>query len=156
ELEQVVVTADRSAQALATSAAAVSVIQSDELQRLPVAGLADALRFTPGFTFLRMDGLGYHPQPIVRGFYGGGEAEYVVLMLDGHPLNEVERGLLNWNLVPLAGIERVEVLRGGASSLYGDAAIGGVINLVTRAPQGAPAGRVVLEGGTFGTFSGQA
>lgn len=149
ELDALVVTADRSAQALSGSVAAVSLVSAGDLQRLPLLNLSDALQLTPGFTFLDLDGLGYRPQAVVRGFYGGGEAEYVQLLLDGRPLNEVERGLVNWNLVPLENLQAVEVLRGGASSLYGDAAVGGVINLVTRTAA-APSVRLSLEGGAFG------
>ena len=156
ELDAVVVTADRSASLLATSTASVSVLRGEEIRRLPgVTGLADALRLTPGFAFLQLDGLGYQPQATVRGFYGGGEAEYVVVLLDGRPLNNVETGQVNWNQIPLSGIASIEVMRGGASSLYGDAAIGGVINVVT-ARNTAPSTRWSLAGGTHGSFLGQA
>ena len=84
-----------------------------------------------GFALLQLDGIGYDVQPIVRGFYGGGEAEYVLLMVDGQPINVLETGLVNWDQIPLAAIESIKILRGRASSLYGDAAIGGVINIVT-------------------------
>lgn len=155
ELESVVVTADRSASSLASSTAAVSVLRESELERLPVRTLAGALEQTPGLAFLTLDGLGYDPQATVRGFYGGGEAEYVVVLIDGRPLNNLEGGLVNWNQVPLAGIAAVEVMRGGASSLYGDAAIGGVINLVTK-PAARRAHRLWVSGGSHGTFTGRA
>ena len=105
ELDAIVVTADRSASLLASSTASVSVLRAEEIRRLPgVNGLADALRLTPGFAFLNLDGLGYDPQATVRGFYGGGEAEYVVVLLDGRSLNNVETGQVNWNQIPLSGI----------------------------------------------------
>ncbi len=155
-LEAVVVTADRSASLLASSTASVSVLRAAEVRRLPgVAGLADVLRQTPGFAFLSLDGLGFDPQATVRGFYGGGEAEYVVVLLNGRPINNMETGLVNWNQIPLSGIESIEVMRGGASSLYGDAAIGGVVNVVTA--QGTtPAARFSLAGGTHNSFLGEA
>ena len=131
-LDEIVVTADRSESLRATSTAAVSVLQADDLRTMPgVTNLADAIRMMPGFAPLHLDGLGYDPQPVIRGFYGGGEAEYVIVLLDGQPLNVLETGLINWNQIPMEAIETVEVLRGGASSLYGDAAIGGVINVRT-------------------------
>ena len=100
ELDAVVVTADRSASLLASSTASVSVLRAEEIRRLPgVRGVADALRLTPGFAFLNRDGLGYDPQATVRGFYGGGEADYVVVLLDGRPLNNVETGQVNWNQI---------------------------------------------------------
>ena len=155
-LEAVVVTADRSESLLASSTASVSVLRAAEVRRLPgVTGLADVLRQTPGFAFLSLDGLGYDPQATIRGFYGGGEAEYVVLLLDGRPLNNIETGQVNWNQIPLSGIESIEVMRGGASSLYGDAAIGGVVNVVTTR-QATPETRFALAGGSHGSLLGEA
>jgi len=59
-----------------------------------------------------VDGLGLDPQLTLRGFYGGGEAEYVVVLLDGRPLNGLESGLFDWDLVPLSALESIEVVRG--------------------------------------------
>ncbi|HEU0298890.1 MAG TPA: TonB-dependent receptor [Longimicrobium sp.] len=130
-LQTVVVTAERVPAPLATSTATVSVLGGAELRRLPLRGLGEALRRVPGFAVIDPDGTGGQARPVVRGFYGGGEAEYVTLLVDGIPVNAPHTGLADWDLVPLAAIRSVEVLRGGASSLYGDAAIGGVVNVVT-------------------------
>ena len=155
-LDELVVTADRSATIRTQSTAAVSVLQADELRPLAgVTGLADVLRLTPGFALLHIDGLGYDPQPVIRGFYGGGEAEYVVVMLDGQPLNVIETGLVNWNQIPLASVRSVEIVRGGTSSLYGDAAIGGVVNVVTAGGL-VPHSNLSVAGGTYGTLRAEA
>lgn len=132
EIDPVVVTAERSTARLVTSTAAVSRVSADELRALPLRSVADALRAVPGITLVDTDGLGFDPQLMLRGFYGGGEAEYVPVLLDGRPLTGLQTGFYNWDLVPLPALESIEVVRGGASSLYGDAAVGGVINLVTR------------------------
>ena len=153
ELEAIVVTADRSASLLASSTAAVSVLREADLERLPIYTLADALEQTPGFTFVNLDGLGFEPQAMVRGFYGGGETEYVVVLVDGRPLNNLESGLVNWNQIPLSGIASVEVLRGGASSLYGDAAIGSVVNIVTKSFQTGSDGAVSTGANTNDGFN---
>ncbi len=153
-MDEVVVTADRSESMRSQSTGAVSVLKSATLEKLAgIRGLAGALQQVPGFAMLHLDGIGYDAQPIVRGFYGGGEAEYVLLMVDGQPVNALETGLVNWDQVPLAAIESVEILRGGASSLYGDAAIGGVINIVTDA-EASPRYEASVAGGSFGTFKG--
>jgi outer membrane receptor protein involved in Fe transport len=154
-LDALVVTADRAATPLASSIAAVSVLTSAQLARVPQVTLADALRQVPGFAVVDFDGLGHDPQLMVRGFYGGGEAEYMVVMLDGKPLNDVQAGLVAWDAIPLVSIERVEIVRGGASALWGDAAVGGVINVITRGA-GARAGRWSFTGGSHGTFRGNA
>ena len=153
-LDELVVTANRSETLRATSTAAVSVMQARDLRPLPgMTNLADVLRMVPGFAPLHLDGLGYDPQPVVRGFYGGGEAEYVIVLLDGHPLNVLETGLVNWNQIPMEAIESVEVLRGGASSLYGDAAIGGIVNVRTKDYLDSST-RLSAMGGSFGSFRG--
>jgi outer membrane receptor protein involved in Fe transport len=135
-MDTVVVTPDRAPAPLATSTAAVSVLRGSTLRRLPVRGSADALRLVPGFSVLDFEGGGHDPKLTVRGFYGAGEAEYVTVLLDGRPINAPNTGVADWDLVPLAAIQSVEVVRGGASSLYGDAAIGGVVNVITRMPPG--------------------
>lgn len=153
EIDPVVVTAERSNARLVTSTAAVSRVSGDELRGLPLRSVADALRAVPGVTLVDTDGLGFDPQLMLRGFYGGGEVEYVVVLLDGRPLNGLEAGLYNWDLVPLSAVESIEVVRGGASSLYGDAAVGGVINLVTRGGDG-PSVRGSVSAGQLGLLEG--
>ncbi len=150
----IVVTAERTKNPLATSTAAVSVLTSEDIRNLPVSNLSDALSALPGITFFNRDGLGRDAIANVRGFYGGGEAEYLLVLMDGKQLNNVETGVVDWNSVPLSSIQSIEFMRGGASSLYGDAAIGGVVNILTKG-EGAPTTRFSSDGGTFGTLSAQ-
>ena len=148
-LGDVTVTAERVPLDADRAAAAVTVVTAEEVERRPVQNLADVLRLTPGFAFLNGDGAGTPPAATVRGFYGGGEAEYVLVLVDGRPVNDVETGVVDWELVALDAVERVEVVRGGASSLWGDAAVGAVVNVVTA---GGPAPvRASLSGGTYDT-----
>ena len=152
ELESIVVTADRAERTLARTAAAVSVVRRGAFDALPVATLTDALSLTPGLVFFNRDGLGNDPIASVRGFYGGGEVSYLLVLVDGMPQNDVETGLVNWNALTMEHVENIEILRGGASSLYGDAALGGVINLITR--RMAPPSRTLsISGGTFNTLT---
>ncbi len=152
EMDDVIVTADRYKSIRSQSTGAISVLKRNDIQQLAgVQTLGGILRQVPGFTLLQLDGIGYDVQPIIRGFYGGGEAEYVLLMVDNQPVNALETGLVNWDQIPLAAIESVEVLRGGASSLYGDAAIGGVINIITASD--APSSyQLSIAGGSHGTL----
>jgi outer membrane cobalamin receptor len=159
-LDPVVATAERTRGSVSSSMAAVTRLAAEELARYPRATLADLLRLAPGFSTVDFDGLGFDPQLMVRGFYGGGEAEYVIVQVDGHPVNQLQTGLVAWDVLPpLAAIEAIEVVRGGASSLYGDAAIGGIINIITRRSElGRQAARLSWEGsgGSFGTWSAAA
>jgi len=155
QLEAIVVTADRSNSVLAFATNAASVLTSQEFQSLPVTNVSDILSMTPGIFFFNRDGLGSDPIATVRGFYGGGEAEYLLVLVDGKQLNDVETGLLNWNSMPLSSIESIEVVRGGASSLYGDTAIGGVINIVTAGADRDSSIRSSISGGSFDVFNAQ-
>ena len=155
QLEETVVTAERMENPLFKSTAAVSVRTSSEMELLPLKNLADALETLPGISFVNRDGLGRDPLPTLRGFYGGGEAEYLLIMIDGRPINELEKGLMNWNAVPLSSIRSIEFLRGGASSLYGDSAIGGVVNVVTSGEH-TPLTQLSTAGGNFGSLGVQA
>ncbi|MFT5142513.1 MAG: outer membrane receptor protein involved in Fe transport [Rhodothermales bacterium] len=149
ELDPIVITARKVASTLSSSTVGVSVLDARKLQALPFRSASSLLGYIPGMTFLDFDGLGYAPQAVTRGFYGGGEAEYVVVMLNGKPVNNLENGLVNWEQIATSPSTVIEVLRGGASSLYGDAAIGAVINVLTEPTEKMTA---VLRGrtGTLG------
>lgn len=132
-LGTVVIAAERAPTPINQSAAAVTRLTAADLARFPNATLADVLRRVPGFAVVDFDGLGRDPQLMARGFYGGGEAEHVVVMVDGRPVNLVHNGTITWEtLPPLASIESIEIVRGSASAFHGDAAVAGVINIVTR------------------------
>ena len=135
QLDTVLVTAERAPTALAAVSTAVTRISAERLARVPHATFADLLRLAPGLALVDFDGLGMDPQLMVRGFYGGGQAEYVVVLLDGRPLQLVHSGLVAWDALPPVGaIEAVEIARGSTSALYGDAAVGAVVNIITRSP----------------------
>jgi outer membrane receptor protein involved in Fe transport len=128
---------------LRESIAATTVLDRSTLEGLPARTLADALRYVPGLTFIARDGVGELPMAIARGFFGGGETDYVLLTVDGIPVNDLRTGIAEWTQIPLAEIERIEVLRGGASVAYGDAALGAVVNVITR--DAPPSHRLMSE-----------
>lgn len=132
-LGSVVVIAERSGTATNRSTAAITRLTAADLARLPHATVADVLRRVPGFAVVDFDGLGRDPQLMVRGFYGGGEADYVLVMVDGRVVNLAHNGTIAWeSLPPLQNIESIEIVRGSSSTIHGDAAVAGVVNIVTR------------------------
>ena len=131
-LDELTVVAHRRPTLIRESAIATSVVSRRMIEHLPVQTLADALGYVPGLVFLERDGSGQLPMVVARGFFGGGETDYVQLIIDGVPANDVRTGAAQWTQVPLASIERIEVLRGGASTMYGDAAMGAVVSVITR------------------------
>src|SRR5688572_23138134 len=90
----------------------------------------------------------------MRGFYGGGETEYAAVLLDGVPLGALSSGVVNWDIIPLSAVRAIEVVRGPSSALYGDAAVGGVINIQTTGA--AIPTRWRIAAGTHGTVDGNA
>lgn len=154
EFDTILVTAERTENPLSASTGAVSKLNPADIQRYPIANISDALALIPGIVFSNRDGLGQDPIATVRGFYGGGEAEYLQVMVDGKPLNNIETGLVNWNSVPISSIESIEVVRGGVSSLYGDAALGGIVNILTKNKTGNQT-QFTNHIGTFKTLSTQ-
>ncbi len=132
-LDPVVVTAERAPTALSATPTPITRIDAATIRATPHTGLADLLRLAPGVTLVDFDGAGRDPQPMLRGFYGGGEAEYVIVLVNGQPVNQLHSGLVAWDVLPnVSAIEAIEVVRGSASPLYGDAALGAVINVITK------------------------
>ena len=136
-----------------TVASASSILRREEIESLPAEDLAALIGHLPGLTVL-LDGAGNRPMVTARGFFGGGEAEYVQLLVDGVPAGDAESGLVDWTFLPAEAIERIEYLRGPASALYGDTALGGVIEVFTRAATSPMSGALTIDAGSFDTGKG--
>ena len=153
--DSVVVTATRGAERL-PSAASSTVLTSAELSNMAAGALDDALRSTPGFTlFRRSSSRVANPTTqgvTLRGVSGSGSSRTLVLA-DGVPLNDPFGSWVYWNRIPLAAVDRVEVVRGATGDLYGAGALGGVIQLLTVQPSRTRA-RATFDGGSHDTFRG--
>jgi outer membrane cobalamin receptor len=149
---EVVVTPERGEAPRDMVAAATGVLEGADLQQWPIVAPAEILIALPGFNAARAE---FHvDRPVIssRGFFGGGEADYVLLLVDGVPVSDVESGLINWSLFPaLSSIRRVEAARGPGASLYGDAAIGGVIQVLTD--QDKDVAELSAAAGSFSTLT---
>ncbi|HYK06097.1 MAG TPA: TonB-dependent receptor [Thermoanaerobaculia bacterium] len=147
---ELVVTVEREAIPREEAAAAVTVLGREQIESLPATSLAGLLAYVPGVTMMFDSGASGVPMITSRGFFGGGEVEYVKLLVDGVPAGDAESGNVDWRRFRAADIERIEVLHGPGSSLYGDTALGGVIQLFTRDSEPG-GGELTLRGGSFGT-----
>ena len=152
----VTVTASRGFESLASTPASTTVLTSSELLATGGAMVDDVLRNTPGFSLNRRSPSRASPPPsqgvALRGIPGIGASRTMVLS-DGLPLNDPFGGWVYWDRIPLAAVDRVEVLRGAAGDLYGADAMGGVIQLLTFS-SGRPRLRGIVEGGTQETMRG--
>ncbi len=119
----------RRPQAPATTPAYVTVIPGSLLRQLGFATLADALQFFAEIT-VRSAGVG--PGGLQQVSIRGSTPQQVLVMLDGVPLNGTSQFGINLSTITLADVERIEILRGPYSAIYGSGALGGVINIVTR------------------------
>jgi outer membrane receptor protein involved in Fe transport len=153
--DSVVVTATRGAERL-PSAASSTVITSAELSNMAAGALDDALRSTPGFTlFRRSSSRVANPTTqgvTLRGVSGSGASRTLVLA-DGVPLNDPFGSWVYWNRIPMAAVDRVEVVRGATGDLYGAGALGGVVQLLTVQPIRSRA-RATIDGGSHDTVRG--
>jgi len=136
--------------------AATTVIDRQIIEERGYVTLADALVSVPGFNIVPSGGMGQ----VTSGFMRGTNSNHVLVLRDGVPMNDASHpsGAFNFGNTLLGDIERIEVVRGPVSAIYGTSAIGGVINLITRrAPADRPAQPYgELAGGTNYTARGVA
>ena len=136
-LESVTVTPARTEQRLGDVPASVNVIDKERIEQSPAVVADDVLRQIPTFSlFRRSSSLSSHPTSqgvSLRGIGPSGVSRTLV-MTDGVPVNDPFGGWVYWTRVPLASVDRIEVVEGPSSSLYGNFAEGGVINIVTAKP----------------------
>ena len=137
-LESVSVTPTRTEQRLGDVAASVNIIDRETLRRSPAVVADDVLRLVPTFSlFRRTSSLSAHPTAqgvSLRGIGPSGVSRSLVL-IDGVPFNDPFGGWVYWTRVPLESVERIEVVDGASSSVYGNYAMGGVINVVSSRPR---------------------
>ncbi|MCJ0762934.1 TonB-dependent receptor domain-containing protein [Variovorax terrae] len=146
-LKETVVTATRVAQPLSDLVADVSIIDRETIERSGVTGVADVLARVPGIEISRNGGPGTTTSVFVR----GAESRFTAVYIDGIRIDTQSTGGAAWESIPLALIDRIEVLRGPAAAVYGSDALGGVIQLFTKKGEGAFAPYVGLGLGSLGT-----
>ncbi len=143
-MQPTVVTAAKRSQLLDQSITSVAVVTDSQLARRAVSTVDEAVDKAPGVQFL-------NGQVNIRGSSGyvQGLGSRVLLLVDGIPANQGDRGGINWDIVPLEDVERVEIVKGAGSSLYGSAAFGGVVNVITREVAAGFHARVRATGGLY-------
>ncbi len=127
--------------------AAVSVVNRKDLENRQIRRGADALRSLPGVEVSQSGGIGNLTQVRIR----GAEANQTLVLIDGIEVNNPTDGEFDFSNLATADIERIEVIRGPMSGIYGSSAVGGVINIITRGGRGPLTFTARTEGGTFDT-----
>ena len=132
-------------------AANVNVIDAAAIEMSGATTLTDVLRGQSG---IQLSDSNSGAVFAMRGFSADQAASNTLILIDGRRLNNIDIAAPAINAIPLNQIERVEILSGSAGVLYGDQAVGGVINIITKAPNSA-GGSVRVSGGSFDTYEGQ-
>jgi vitamin B12 transporter len=129
---EVVVSASRTAEAAAASAFSTRVIDRAEIEATQAADLPTVLRSALSVDIAQSG----PPGSLTSVFLRGADSRQVLLLVDGVPMNRADFGLAPWQSLPLAQIERIEVVRGNLSAVWGAAAVGGVVQVFTRGGAG--------------------
>ncbi|MHB8914756.1 MAG: TonB-dependent receptor [Thiobacillus sp.] len=148
----IVVTSSRFEEPLGGQPANLTVITRQQIEHNPAATLPEILADYAGIGVRDLFGNNASNSTVdLRGF-GAAAGQNTLILIDGRRLNDIDLSGVVWSALPLSAIERVEVIRGGASVLYGPGAVGGVINIITRSPLGKPnEASVALRAGSFAT-----
>lgn len=149
-LEKVVVTATRVETPMEEIASSVTVISSKEIERKQKTTVLEVLKGLPGLDVVQNGGVGGATSIFLR----GANSEHTLVMIDGVEVNDPISPGRSYDFAHLTvdNIERIEVIRGPQSTLYGSDAIGGVVNIITKKGEGKPKFFLSAEGGSFTTF----
>jgi len=150
-LDAVVVSATRTENRVSNIPGRVEVITPEKIRLTGSTSIDQIISILPGVQTARSFGLFSHKATVsMRGVSGKEQARTLVLV-DGIPVNKSDGGSVNWNLISNSEIERVEVLKGPGSALYGGNAMGGVINIVQKKPVESLEGHISADYGTYNT-----
>lgn len=156
KMDEVVITATRDSQEVRKIPANITVITAEEIEGSNAATIVDVLDKLPGINFTTTSGNEAQAVIDMRGFGGLGSNAFgrVLVMIDGKRVNRPDMVSMNWLQIPLSSIEKIEVVRGANSVLYGDSAVAGVINIITKKGGVQPQVGVSTLFGSYG-FSNQ-
>ncbi len=148
ELGEVVVTATKTEEQIKELSSSVSVITRTEIEQKKLDSVVELLRTIPGLDVTRSGGPGKSTAIYLR----GGNAGHTLVLVDGVQVNSPTLGSFDFADLTIDNIERIEIVRGPQSTLYGSDAMSGVINIITRKGVGKPKAALTFEGGSYQTY----
>lgn len=146
---EVVVTATRLQEPEAETTSDVVVITAEDIEALNVQFVSDVLRMVPELNLVQNGGKGSLAAVMLR----GGATSQTLLMIDGVKVKEALSGIFDFSSITVDDIERIEIVKGPQSTIYGSDAMAGVINIITKRGKGKPKISLRLETGSLGTYS---
>ncbi|HLF86768.1 MAG TPA: TonB-dependent receptor [Nitrospiria bacterium] len=145
EVGEIVITATKTETPLKDVASSVTIIKEEDIDKKKAKTVAEAIRDVPGIDVVQTGG----PGGLTSVFIRGGNSNHTLVLIDGVQVNSPTAGLFDFANLTTDNIERIEIVRGAQSTLYGSDAIGGVINIITKRGKGAPAINFSVEAGSF-------
>jgi len=151
---EIVVTATKLAVPIEEVASSVTIVTDTEIEEKGQKTVGEVLRSVPGVDVVRSGGAGGNTVVFLR----GANSEHTLVLIDGVEANNPITPNRAFNFADLSteNVERIEIVRGAQSTLYGSDALGGVVNIITRRGAGEPTGEVSVEGGSYATFTERA
>ena len=132
-----VVSAARTEQSTVTIPATINIISRQEIEASGASNVSEVLRNQGGIYLTDFFGAGTHSSVAMRGFSSSTAASNTLVIVDGRRLNNIDLSAPDLNSISIKDIERIEIIQGSAGTLYGDQAVGGVINIITKVPEQA-------------------
>jgi len=148
ELEPIVVTATRDESLIENYPGSVQVITRQDIEQTPAKDIAELLKIVAGVEVYKRGNQNYEID--LRGFNnGGGNGKRMLLLINGIPAKNGDSGKQDWYIISIEEIEKIEIIRGNMGSVYGDAAISGVINIITVAAKSGSNSFIELDYGSY-------
>ncbi|MBM4146651.1 MAG: TonB-dependent receptor, partial [Nitrospira sp.] len=149
KLNEVVVTAARIQESIEETTSDVIVIRDDEIKKINVQFIPDVLRKVPDLNLVQNGGTGKAASVLLR----GGSSTHTLIMIDGVKVNNTATGSFDFSGIKVDDIERIEIVKGPQSTIYGSEAMAGVINIITNKGQDKPKTDLSFEAGSYGTYN---
>jgi len=149
----VIVTSTRLSEDTARLPASVTILTAEEIKRSPAPTLPELLALQAGVTLRSLYGNHASRATVdIRGF-GAASTQNTLILLDGRRLNDIDLSAVDFTAIPLESIARIEIIRGGGGVLYGDGAVGGAINIITKQPgRTGTTGSVSVAGESYNSY----
>ncbi|MBI4824465.1 MAG: TonB-dependent receptor [Nitrospirae bacterium] len=147
-VEEVVVTAGRIEEPSQETTSDVVVIKEEEIKKMNVQFVADVLRQVSELNLIQSGGKGKLANVLIR----GGSSEHTMVMIDGIRVKSTTTGSYDFSDLTVDDIERIEIVKGPQSTIYGSEAMAGVINIITKKGKGKPKTELSFEAGSFSTY----
>ncbi len=154
-MDEFVITATRTDNRMLNTPVRVNLISPKMLNSVPMQNIDEVLKYAPGINYSRPFGI-FSTKGIVtmRGM-SGKEQGRVLVLVDGVPINKSDGGTVDWNMIDMNSVQKIEITKGAGSAVYGGNAMGGIINFITKTPDKKLFLIASLEYGTFNTMGGR-